>query len=377
MEEIVAQENKIVEETQYKSFVFEGTGKEYFRIWIVNIALTILTLGIYSAWAKVRSNRYMYANTYLNGSNFEYNADPIRILIGRIIVVGFYVLFVVFSQYLFMFEVAAGIAIMAFLAMPWLVRQAVSFKLRNTSYRNVPFRYTGRTRDFYVFFLLHGLLNIFTFFLAFPFSYVRFKELVLHHAHYGHGTFSFRGKVQNVYEIYFSIIGWTMLFLIAMALIIAVLGGIYGSSFGAEEMIMLSGGGLEEEGAQLGVGSIMTGMVTFVMLLIYLPIIFGQKGLSDAYFSNYVRNHTKLEEAPLKGEMNPFKLAWISITNALAIIFTLGLLYPWSKIRYLKYKLEHTSFACTDYDQFESHGYEKGSTVGEEMMDFFDLGIGL
>ena len=389
MEKLELQENQNIEnqkikkqniEEHYKSFVFEGTGKEYFRIWIVNIALSILTLGIYSAWAKVRSNRYMYANTYLNGSNFEYNADPIRILIGRIIVVSFYILFVLFSQYLFMFEVAAGIAIVAFIAMPWLVRQAVSFKLRNTSYRHVPFRYTGKTGDFYLFFLWHGLLNIFTLFLAFPFSYIRFKELVLHHAHYGQGTFSFRGKVQNIYEIYFSVIGWAMLFIIALILIIALVGGVYGASLGdslgAEEMILLSGGGLEEEGGEFGSDSFLTGLITFMVILIYLPLIFGQKGLSDAYFSNYVRNHTSLDEAPLRGDMNPFKLAWISISNALAIIFTLGLLYPWSQIRYLKYKLEHTSFACTNYDQFESHGYEQGSTIGEEMVDFFDINIG-
>ena len=80
----------------FKYFEFKGNASEYFRIWIVNIALTILTLGIYSAWAKVRTNRYMYANTYLNGSNFEYNADPVRILIGRIIVVTLYALFVLF-----------------------------------------------------------------------------------------------------------------------------------------------------------------------------------------------------------------------------------------------------------------------------------------
>lgn len=365
---------------EFKYFAFEGNSKEYFRIWIVNIALTILTLGLYSAWAKVRTNRYMYANTYLNGSNFEYNADPLRILIGRIIVVGFYALFVVFSQYLFMFEVAAGIAILAFIAMPWLVRQAVSFKLRNTSYRHVPFRYIGKVRDFYIFFLLHGLLNIFTLFLAFPFSYIRFKELILNNAQYGQGRFSFKGKVQNIYEIYFSVTGWILLLVLIMVLIVALVSGIYGASLdsvmGAEEMLTFSGG-LEGEDGEFGVSSLVTGVVTFVMLLIYLPIIFGQKGLSDAYFSNYLRNHTELEEASLKGEINPFKLGWISISNALAIVFTLGLLYPWSKIRYLRYKLQHTAFACDNYEQFESHGYEKGSTVGEEMMDFFDLGIGL
>lgn len=43
-------------------FRFTGNGREYFRIWIVNTLLTILTLGIYSAWAKVRKKRYIYGN---------------------------------------------------------------------------------------------------------------------------------------------------------------------------------------------------------------------------------------------------------------------------------------------------------------------------
>jgi len=150
LEELKQEEKNVV--VRYQSFVFEGSGKEYFRIWIVNIALTILTLGIYSAWAKVRTNRYMYANTYLNGSNFEYNADPKRILIGRIIVVTIYALFLLFAQQLMFFKIAAGIALVAFIAMPWLVRQAVSFKLRNTSYRHVPFKYKGDISEFYAFF---------------------------------------------------------------------------------------------------------------------------------------------------------------------------------------------------------------------------------
>jgi len=33
---------------------FTAGAGEYFRIWIVNLALTIVTLGVYSAWAKVR-----------------------------------------------------------------------------------------------------------------------------------------------------------------------------------------------------------------------------------------------------------------------------------------------------------------------------------
>ena len=50
---------------------FTGSGGEYFKIWIVNLLLTIVTLGIYSAWAKVRRNEYFYRHTRLAGAGFD------------------------------------------------------------------------------------------------------------------------------------------------------------------------------------------------------------------------------------------------------------------------------------------------------------------
>src|SRR6185436_21043973 len=67
---------------------FTGRAGEYFRIWIVNVFLTVITLGIYSAWAKVRRNRYLYSSVRLAGASFEYLANPVQILKGRLIAVG-------------------------------------------------------------------------------------------------------------------------------------------------------------------------------------------------------------------------------------------------------------------------------------------------
>src|SRR5258706_2352402 len=66
-------------------FRFEGSGREYFKIWIVNLALSIVTLGIYSAWAKVRSKRYFYGNSYIGEHAFEYHGSPLGILVVRLI----------------------------------------------------------------------------------------------------------------------------------------------------------------------------------------------------------------------------------------------------------------------------------------------------
>jgi uncharacterized membrane protein YjgN (DUF898 family) len=54
-------------------FEFRGSAGEFFRIWIVNVALILITLGIYSAWAKVRTRRYFYGNTFVAGNAFDYH----------------------------------------------------------------------------------------------------------------------------------------------------------------------------------------------------------------------------------------------------------------------------------------------------------------
>ncbi|MBL9131958.1 MAG: DUF898 family protein, partial [Verrucomicrobiaceae bacterium] len=73
-------------------FEFHGRAGEFFRIWIVNVVLTVLTLGIYAAWAKVRTKRYFHGNTLLDGKPFDFTGNPISILKGNLIFGGLFVL---------------------------------------------------------------------------------------------------------------------------------------------------------------------------------------------------------------------------------------------------------------------------------------------
>ena len=78
---------------------FTGKGGEYFGIWIVNLLLSIITLGIYSAWAKVRRMKYFYNNTKIDGVGFDFHAKPLSILKGRIIAFLIFVLYAVLSRF--------------------------------------------------------------------------------------------------------------------------------------------------------------------------------------------------------------------------------------------------------------------------------------
>ena len=68
-------------------FAFEGRAEDYFAIWTVNLLFTILTLGGYSAWAKVRRLQFFYGSTRLAGDGFSYLARPVALLRARLLVV--------------------------------------------------------------------------------------------------------------------------------------------------------------------------------------------------------------------------------------------------------------------------------------------------
>ena len=68
-----------------KRIQFKGTGTEYFKIWIVNVLLCIVTIGIYYPWAKVRTRRYFYANTEYADRYFDYHATGKQLFFGYLI----------------------------------------------------------------------------------------------------------------------------------------------------------------------------------------------------------------------------------------------------------------------------------------------------
>jgi uncharacterized membrane protein YjgN (DUF898 family) len=126
---------------------FTGTGGEYFRIWAVNLLLTIVTLGIYSAWAKVRRTRWFWGNTQVDGASFQYHGSPGAILRGRI-AVG--VVFVAYSLAGRLSITAAIVAaVLLGLLAPWLFLKAMRFKLTNTTWRGLRFGFRSSVGEAY------------------------------------------------------------------------------------------------------------------------------------------------------------------------------------------------------------------------------------
>lgn len=122
---------------QKRPVVFTGRAGEYFGIWIVNLLLSILTLGIYSAWAKVRRKKYFYQHTFIDGVAFDYHASPVAILKGRFLAFGLFVLYSISAE---ISPVLSGVLIIAFIIfLPWIIVRSLTFNARNSSYRGLRF----------------------------------------------------------------------------------------------------------------------------------------------------------------------------------------------------------------------------------------------
>lgn len=320
------------------AFVFNGRGGEYFKIWIVNIFLTILTLGIYSAWAKVRRQRYFYGNTQLGNASFEYLADPKVILRGRLIA------FAVFAAYsgVNQFLPLAGIALSLVFAgaMPWLVVRALAFRARNTSFRNIRFNFKGTYSDAARAFLWMPMLIPFTLGLMYPYVLRQQKQMVIANTAYGTTPFAFKARVRDFYEIFLPV------------------------------LVLLIGGGL----LIYGLLDFSPPLAFVVGALLYLLLV----AYVSAHLTNLIYNHSRIGPHRLRSNMRGRDLAMLHLTNLIGIALTFGLYIPWAKVRLAKYRAEHLQLLpASDLESFVAGESQKVGSAGEEIGEMFDLAIGV
>ena len=319
-------------------FEFHGTGSEYFKIWLVNIILSIVTLGIYSPWAKVRRKQYFYGNTHVLGAGFEYLADPVKILKGRAIVVGLLIINSIISGLTPIIGSITGVAIIVIL--PWLIVRSLTFNAGNSAIRNIRFGFDGTAGEAAKVFVLWPILAVFTLGILTPYVFFRQKKFIVENSSYGTTGFAFNATAREYYGIVFSAI-------IPIGIGIAVIAA---SGFIFPPAVFLVG----------------------LVMYLYLFAFFSVKTTNLFYNSSRLALHRLEATQKIKDYII------IVATNSIATALTLGLFHPWAKVRALRYKLEHlTIIASGDPDDFIAKEQKQVSALGEEMSDLFDFDLGL
>ncbi|WP_325893914.1 YjgN family protein [Grimontia sp. NTOU-MAR1] len=382
---------------------FHGTGREFFGIWIVNIVLSILTFGVYSAWAKVRTKKYFYGNTELAGDRFDYHATPKQILIGRLIAVTAFVIWFlsghfspVFSSVLFLLGLAM---------MPWIARNNARFNARMTSYRNVRLNFTGTLMGAYAAILGRGLLLILTIvvfgtfaiaptsgFITFLFVVGGLASLLVMFAWmmkgiasyfangYGYGKLQFNATLSTGFFVRTYI--WAVLIWILSSIGVLAFGALF--FFVGGQFVSLSEVRFTDI-SDLNIGHITTALGAMSLVILMYVMLFVSMLIVTAFIHTRTRNHVFSQmmvggsgDYRLSSKMNTADYILLVITNFFMQVLTLGLARPWVMVRTTRYILSVTA-VHGDLDALSV--YEDGngakSAVGDEMSQVFDLDIGI
>ncbi len=134
--------------TQTLDIRFTGSGSEYFRIWMVNLLLTLVTFTLYVPFARARRIAYFQNNTLVGGDPLGFHADPWKMFRGYLLVLLLGVAYWAVSHFL---PHLSWIALLVFAALwPALWRASLQFRLRNTSWRGVRLSFVGDLKSAYL-----------------------------------------------------------------------------------------------------------------------------------------------------------------------------------------------------------------------------------
>jgi uncharacterized membrane protein YjgN (DUF898 family) len=330
---------------------FSGTASEYFRIWIVNLALSIATLGIYSAWAKVRRKRYFYSQTSLDGEPFEYTGQPVAILKGRVLAVIVAAAAYAASHYSWkLLVVMLAVAVFVF---PWLVVRSYAFNAYNTTYRGLRFRFSATYWRCWRLTTGYGLLTIVTFGLGWFYFKTRLTEFVVRNHAYGATPFTVPDLKKIFFGYYGKMVG------------LGILGGIVLS---ATVFSIVSQVGQPRHDSPWAY------VINSLSYVMYLGIF----AYIRSRILNATYNNMELGDVRFRSTLGGWKLYGLYAVNILAIIFTLGLATPWAVIRTLRYRAEcMTVVAPMGFDHFEAAPATNVAAAGEEVGEMLDVDFSL
>jgi uncharacterized membrane protein YjgN (DUF898 family) len=331
---------------------FTAAAGEYFRIWIVNLALTILTLGIYSAWAKVRKKRYFYSHTLIDGDSFEYRAVPLAILKGRLIAVGALALFYGVGQFAPSYKWALFVA--GAFALPWLLVRSMAFNAYNTAYRNVRLHFRGTFGECFKIIVGYGLLTIVTAGIGYIYLKIRLVRFAADNHYYGTTQFHASDLKSKLVRIYSNAIGLGILSVLALFAVGVVIGTTTGKS--------------------VTTLPVLRGIVLILSYIAYLYIFaYLRAGIANSTFNSLSVGSVRFEFGLRAGEL--FRLY---LVNIIAMIATLGLATPWAVVRTLRYRADKATVLAADgLDRFVAAESAQVSATGEEVGEMFDVDFGL
>lgn len=354
---------------------FLGSGAEYARLWYVNLLLTFVTLGIWSAWAKVATRRYFASRTLIGGVPFVYHGEPVPILKGRVLATA--ILAAGWALSNAMPAMQPVLLALAILAAPWFMLRTLAFDTRNYSWRGlhfgfaapyrvavaailpllvwpaceIAFRLLGTTSTGVAFYMAEVLLPLAVFGLLWPRTVAAVTRMRFDGTRYGSVQFTLDAMVQDFYRLYFR-----------------GLGPVFGVLIFVTGVLAAIASHLDDPDT----AALLQAVLYFCTVAIAIGFSRGRRfnlALHRLVGDGRIRFRSTLE---------PKELSNLYLRNALWTIATLGLATPWRRILTARVRAGHVAvyveggFADIHLDASATPG-----AFGESLAEALNLDVSL
>lgn len=309
---------------QHYVLSFNGNGGEYFGITIVNLLLTVITLGLYYPWAKARQLQFLYGSTEFNESRFEFHgtgAEMFKGFLKAILIFAIIYATVFLFAYLNMpFVAISTIYLGLFSIIPLALHGSYKYRMSRTSWRGIRFGYRGDKGELYKIFSKGVLLTVVTIGIYGAWLSMNLRNYILGKIKFGSAKFSYNGD-----------------------------GGIY----------------------------FWMNVKGYILTILTLGVYFfwWQKDVFSYYINNLKLIHDD-QYIDFKCSATGGEFFGLLVVNFLILIFTLGIGYPWIVARSLRFifsKVEITgNVAFNNLIQSEENYTD---ATGDDMSDMLDLGF--
>jgi uncharacterized membrane protein YjgN (DUF898 family) len=303
-------------------FQFHGTGRELFGIFLVNLLFTVITLGIYSFWAKVKIRKYIWSQTEFAGDRLGFHGTGKELLFGwfkAAILFGGLVGFTSLLPMLWDHPWAVFIgkyllfSAVLFLLVPIARIGAMRYRLSRTSWRGIRFRFGGGYPPFLGLSLRGLIFTVLTAGLYYPVYQTSVRRYLVDHSSFGSVSFKFDGDGGEL----------TGRFVRAVLLTLPTLGLIW--------------------------------------------IWYG------AQLRRFYWNHTSFAAARFRSTVTGKGLLSLHATNLLIIVLSLGIALPWATVRTKRYDLDHLTLeGIVDLDRITQQA-QSATPVADELAGFLDV----
>ena len=358
------QEESSLSSNRIRHPLFWGTGRSLFGIFIVNTFLTLITLGIYSFWGRVKVREFLNSQTSFANARFAYHGTGKELFTGwlkAMLVFGLPYVFLSSLSYFwqgipqYVSQGIAGLLLLCFI--PIAVVGAHRYRMSRTSLRNIRFSFRGTVSAYMKIWLKGSVLTLLTLGIYYPFFENERRHYLVTHSQFGSHAFKYDGQGKGLVTIYAKAVGLYLL-------TVTMLGGLALTGINAYFSAPL----MDMQTVMLA-----SGALPFIALACMIAPWFYLQAARQRYFWN----HTQFGNAQFLSAVTAWKLFELRLGHVFLLVSTLGLAWPWVQARNLQFFYYYTALkGPINFQRIEQDALD-ASPTGEELAGFFDTGFDL